>query len=217
LPTRAGIRVPKFRAARPRQPVRAAGLRRNAVALGGLFVALLLLLAGLWTQHTAEQALKDQIAQGLDTVTATSAAALEFWLENELRTARDWSELPDVGAAAQGLAAIAVDRRNLRGDLLAAPESVELLATLEPLSESDDYDGFGLVSRDGLVLAASIPEQVGRTLTKEGAALLARVLRGQQVVTRPYQQGQILNGAPRVMDAPFMLALAPVRNERDEA
>ena len=192
-------------------------LWRNAVALGGLFVALVLLLAGLWIQHAADQALKEQIAQGLEAVTATTAAALEFWIENELRAVRDWSELPDVRTAAQALAAVAVDRQGPRGDLLSAPESTELLAALKPLSESDDYDGFGLVSRDGLVLAASIPEQVGRTLTQEGAALLAGVLRGEGVLTRPYQRGQMLSGAPGFLDAPFMLALAPVRDERDEA
>ena len=102
------MHVPKFRAARPHQPGRAARLWRNAVALGGLFVALVLLLAGLWIQHAADQALKEQIAQGLEAVTATSAAALEFWIENELRAARDWSELPDVRTAAQALAAVAV-------------------------------------------------------------------------------------------------------------
>ena len=92
----------------------------------------------------------------------------------------------------------------------------ELLATLEPLRDSDDYDGFGLVSRDGLVLVASDVQQVGRTLTQEGSTLLATVLGGRERVTRPYQRGQILKGAAGALDAPFMLALAPVRNEREE-
>ena len=36
------------------------------------------------------------------------------------------------------------------------------------------------------------------------------------MLTRPYQRGQILKGAAGALDAPFMLALAPVRNEQEE-
>ena len=216
MPPKARSSVPKFRSAGTRRPGRIRDLWRNGVALGGLFLALLVLLAGLWIERAADRALKDQVAQGLDAMAATSAAALEFWIGNELRTARHWSELRDVRTAAEGLAAVAIGKRHPREDLLAAREGAELLVALKPLGDSDDYVGFGLVSRDGLVLAASIPEQVGRTLTKSGLALLADVMRGRELLTRPYHRAQLLSGAPEVLDEPLMLAIAPVRNERQE-
>jgi len=214
MPDKALANATKFRWARETGPTRAAALWRNPLLLGGLALAAALVVAGFWIHHATEQALRDKLREGLDTVAATSAAALAFWIDNELSGAQDWSELPDVRAAAERLAAIAADSMHPAEDMLAAPHHAELLATLQPLSDSEDYDGFGLVGRDGTVLAASIDAQVGRSLTAAGMAILARVLQGQAVLTRPYQQGDMLIGGEMVLDAPRMSAVAPVRNEQ---
>ncbi len=217
MPDKALANAEKFRWARETAPARAAALWRNPLLLGGLALAAALVVAGFWIHQATEQALRDKLREGLDTVAATSAAALAFWIENELSDAQDWSELPDVRDATERLAAIAADSANPADDLLASPHHAELLATLQPLSDSEDYDGFGLVGRDATVLAASIDAQVGRRLTAEGMAILARVLQGQQVLTRPYQQGDMLVGAEiGCWMQPRMSAVAPVHDEQGD-
>ena len=206
----------RFRWARETGPGRAAALWRNPLLIAGVTLTTVLVLAGFWMHHATEQALRDKLREGLDTVAATSASALAFWIENELSSAQDWSELPDVRAATEGLAAIAARSASPGAALLASPQHAELLATLEPLDTSEDYDGFGLVGRDGTVLAASIDAQVGRRLTAQGTAILQRVLEGQAVLTRPYQQGEMLVGADRVLDEPRMSAVAPVLNAQGQ-
>ena len=214
MPDKALANATKFRWAGETRPARAAALWRNPFLLAGLALAALLVGTGFWIHHATEQALRDKLREGLDTVAATSAAALTFWIENELSSAHDWAELPDVAVAARGLARIASGSANPGPDLLASAQHAELLATLQPLSESEDYDGFGLVGRDGTVLAASIGTQVGRRLTADGMALLARVLQGQKVLTRPYQQGDMLVDAEMQLDVPRMSAVAPVHDEQ---
>jgi tRNA A-37 threonylcarbamoyl transferase component Bud32 len=214
MPDNALANATKFRWARETRPARAAALWRNPLLLAGLALAALLVVAGFWIHHATEEALRDKLREGLDTVAATSAAALTFWIENELSSAHDWAELPDVAVAARGLAGIASGSANPGPELLASAQHAELLATLQPLSESEDYDGFGLVGRDGTVLAASIGAQVGRRLTADGMALLARVLQGQKVLTRPYQQGDMLVAADMQLDVPRMSAVAPVHDEQ---
>jgi len=214
MPTKALANATKFRWARETRPARAGYLWRNPVLLAGLAVAVVLLVAGFWIHHATEQALRDKLREGLDTVAATSTAALLFWVENELSDAHDWTELPDVRVAAQRLAAVAADSPNPARDLLTAPAYVELLASLEPLADSEDYDGFGLVSRDGVVLVSSMERQVGLSLAADGVAELALVLRGQQILTRPYQRGRMLVGTELVLDEPRMLAIAPVSDEQ---
>ena len=56
--------------------------------------------------------------------------------------------------------------------------------------------------------------QVGLSLAADGVAELAPVLRGQQILTRPYQRGRLLVGTELVLDEPRMLAIAPVSDEQ---
>jgi len=216
MPGSARAKITKFRWVREARPSGVAALWRNPFLLIGLGVALALVLAGLWMHQTTEQALRDKLREGLDTVVATSAAALAFWIDNELSSARDWSELPDVRAAAEALAGVAAGSSSPGEDLLASPQHAELLATLEPLGDSEDYDGFGLVGRDGTVLGASIASQVGRRLSAQGMVILQRVLQGHAVLTRPYQQGEMLLGGDTLLDEPRMSAVAPVLNARGD-
>ncbi len=216
MQSRASANAPKFRPDLELRPAPAVALWRNPLLLAGLATAALLVVAGFWIHHATEQALRDKLREGLHTVSATSAAALTFWIDIVLNSARDWSELPDVRAATQRLAVLATGSAKPFDDLLAAPEQTELLATLKRLSDSDLYDGFGLVGRDGRVLSAPDEALVGHHLTKNGMTMLAPVFRGQVVLTRPYQQGEMIAGAGMTLDATRMLAVAPVRNERKE-
>ncbi len=130
MQSRASANAPKFRPDLELRPAPAVALWRNPLLLAGLATAALLVVAGFWIHHATEQALRDKLREGLHTVSATSAAALTFWIDIVLNSARDWSELPDVRAATQRLAVLATGSAKPFDDLLAAPEQTELLATL---------------------------------------------------------------------------------------
>ncbi len=216
MPTKALANATKFRWARETRPARAGYLWRNPVLLAGFAVAVVLLVTGFWIHHATEQALRDRFREGLDTVAATNTAALTFWVENELSNAHYWAELPDVRVAARRLMAVAANSTDPARDLLAVPVQAGLLESLQTLVDSENYDGFGLISRDGIVLASSIEKQVGLSLTADGVAALAPVLRGQPILTRPFQRGELLAGPGLVLDEPRIAAVALVRNEQGE-
>jgi len=87
MPTKALANAAKFRWARETRSVGAGYLWRNPVFLAGLAVAVVLLVTGFWIHHATEQALRDKLREGLDTLAATSAVALVFWAEKELSNA----------------------------------------------------------------------------------------------------------------------------------
>ncbi|MEA2081011.1 MAG: serine/threonine protein kinase [Pseudomonadota bacterium] len=213
MATKASANPTKFRWAPAPRTARTGYLWRNPIFLTGLVAVAMLLVAGFWIHHATEDALRDRFREGLETVAATNTAGLKFWVENELNHAERWAELPDVLEAAKRLMRVASDSADLASDLLNVPVQAELLASLQTLVDSENYDGFALVSRDGVVLASSIERQVGRRLSADGVAAFSPVLRGKPALTRPYQRGELLEGLELVLDQPIIAAMAPVRDE----
>lgn len=204
----------KFRWSQPKGATGRRLLLRRVALFVGLATAVLLLVTGFWIQRSTEEALRDKLQASLETVLATDVAALEFWIENELSHVSDWSEQPDIQELTARLVELATDSKDVSGDLLAAPELVELRNMLEPLVFSDNYNGFGIVNSDGLVLAMQDDEFIGRGATEDGLVMLAKVIQGQAVMTRPYPPKGLLTGMVAVLDAPHMIVAAPVRNEQ---
>ena len=216
MATKALANPTKFRWAATSRSARRGYLWRNPIFLAGTLAVVVLLVAGFWIHQATKQALRDQLRAGLETVAATNTAALEFWVQNELNHAHHWAELPDVLESAKRLIAVASDSDDLVNDLLAVPVRAELLDSLKTLADSERYDGFGLVSRDGLVLASYIMKQLGRRLSPEGMATIAPVLRGETLLTRPYLRGELLEGIEPALDEPVIAAVAPVKDENGE-
>jgi hypothetical protein len=207
-------RASKFRWQQQTTSSRTPVLSRQAVLWVGLGAAAFLVMAGFWIHHASEEALRDKLRLGLETVLATDVVALEFWIGNELQVVRDWSELPQVREWAERLAAMAANNKNTASDLLAAGELAELRETMQSLVDSDDYDGFGLVGRDGLVLAARRDEVIGQHSSAPGTALLAQVLEGQALMTRPFQVSDLFPHFTALQYAPRMFAVAPVHDRK---
>ena len=194
--------------------MRKGALSRQAVFLAGLFAAAMLTAAGFWMHHETDQALREKLRLGLETVLDTSVASLEFWIENEISNISDWAEQPYIQAAASQLSALPGKRNNISQQLLAAPQLGALRRTLEPLVDSDNYDGFALVSTGGTILASVDDAHIGERLTADARAMLARVLAGEAFITRPYERGKLLVDTATLLDAPRMFSVAPVRDIR---
>jgi tRNA A-37 threonylcarbamoyl transferase component Bud32 len=209
MPRTATVRLARFRWPGETGPSRRFSWWQSPGVLAALAAAGLLTAAGWSVYRAAEQALRENLGQALQTVVATSAETLGFWINNQLSNAAAWSELPEVDAAARRLAEMAADAQPAAA-LAAAPEQAALRETLEPLSDAEDYRGFGLVGRDGQVLAASHADLVGRRLSSEGMRILARVLQGHPVMTRPFERGEMLQELATVLNTPQMFAVVPV-------
>ena len=206
----------RFRSVTDTQGVRATSLWRNPVFLGGLAVVAVLLGASSWIHYATEEALRDRLREGLEAVLASNAAGLELVADKELKIASHWAELPDVLEATRRLSAVTENSTDLSRDLLAVPIQAELLDALETLKDAENYDGFGLIGDDGIVLASSNEQQVGLRLSPEGLNLLASVLGGESILTRPFQRGAMLEGIDQVLDQPMMGAIVPVFDENRE-
>ncbi len=204
----------KFRWSQPKGATGRRLLLRRVALFVGLATAVLLLVVGFWIQRSTEAALRDKLQASLETILATDVAALEFWIENELSNVSDWSEQPDVRELAARLVDIAAGSKDVSSDLLAAPELAELRSILEPLVSSDNYNGFGIVNSNGVVLAMHSDGFIGRGATEDGVVMLAQVLQGRAVLTRPYPPKGLLADTVAVLDAPHMIAAAPVRDEQ---
>ena len=204
----------RFRQAREPGTFRGRALSRQAVLLAGLFAVAVLALAGFWMHHATEQALREKLQLGLETVLDTSLASLEFWVENEISNISDWSEQPQIQTAASQLAVLSGAGGDISQQLLASPQLEALRRVLEPLVDSDNHDGFVLVGPGGTVLASVDDENVGARLTAEARTMLARVMEGEAFVTRPYERGRLLVGKAVLLDAPRMFSVAPVRDEQ---
>lgn len=208
--------VKKFRWAHATGAENSRVLSSQAVLLIGLLLAVLLVAAGFWIHHETEEALHAKLHLGLETVLQTDVAALEFWLENEISNFSDWAEQSPIRTAAKQLVAQTEESGDHGNMLRNAPSLAELRVLLEPLISGDDYHGFALVSGDGIVLAAVEDTYLGQVLSKQGMALINRVLQGQIVVAMPHQTGQMLAGVKALLDAPRMAVLAPVRDAQQE-
>jgi hypothetical protein len=176
----------------------------------------LLVVAGLWIHRETEDALRAKLHLGLETVLQTDVAALEFWLENERSNISDWAEQTPVRAAVTQLTALPRQDGDHRARLRNAPQLAELRMLLEPLIDGDDYDGFGLFSSDGIVLATGNADYLGHALSAQGMALRDRVLQGQAIFTLPYQTGRMLGAGNALMDLPRMAMIAPVRDAQEK-
>ncbi len=207
----------KFRWSQPKGATGRRLLLRRVALLAGLATAVLLFVVGFLIHHATEAALRDKLQVSLETILATDVAALEFWIENELSNVSDWSEQPDVHELTARLVDIAADSKDVSGDLLAARELTQLRDIFAPLVESDNYNGFGIVNSEGVVLAMQSDEHIGRISTEDGLVLIAKVLQGQALMTRPYPPKGLLAGAVPLLDAPHIIVGAPVLNEQGKA
>jgi hypothetical protein len=91
-------------------------------------------------------------------------------------------------------------------ELQAAPEQMRLRELLEPLLDTDNYVGFGIINSAGLILAASADDErsIGQRLTPQGQAGLAGIFTQQSGWVPPFWRGQYLAGESLQEDITLM-------------
>ena len=181
------------------------GTTRRQLVTAAVVVLMLGALAA-WAHWHLRASLQTLLAGQLETVLKADVQALTHWLERQQERARQWAADPAVAEAAVGLAGREQPGGTPAEDLLLGEES----AAIRALEIGDKR--FGIVSRSGLILAASDEQRVGTFLKPEEIGDLARVFDGESCLSRPRPPGSLADEQTIRERAPVIWSCAPVLN-----
>jgi len=179
---------------------------------------------GAWSHHRVSETSRANQKMALNTVLDADITALEIWLGKQRTKAELWAEDPELRAIIGRLAARAQDERGARDRLLAAPELATLRTMLSPLGRHRKRDragtiplvdharGFVVVDRKGLFLAGDRDDEIGSLLAPRGMKTLARIVRDQEAMVKPFVPDTMRRGREEPDLEPDMLVIAPVRD-----
>lgn len=177
----------------------AANARVNAIALVAAFSLIAL---GTWAYSGIERSLRDLRAAGLTAVLDAEVQALGLWIEDRKDEVRHWAADPRIRAAT-----VALSTR-------AAPEKARanLAAALAPALKESGAAAYNVINRQGVVIASSAPEYVGRRISPgEYLGAVRDVLGGSTRFVRPYRERDRIEGEPSpVFARPMVWFKSPV-------
>ena len=144
--------------------------------------SLVILLIGALAWRNMKH-LQDSEVQGmretLITVLETTTSSINSWVEERQYEVSSWAHLENIRKFTDKI--INIDERNENIGLRKAAAQSALIRELQPLVEKGTYNGFLIVREDGLIVASTVIEYVGQSLTNEADLnFLDRVLRGPQ-------------------------------------
>jgi hypothetical protein len=165
-----------------------------------------IILAGYWIHNRVEDALQQIVSENLQAILKTDIAALEFWMEQERTTVISWADEEHLRELTRALQALATKTPDSPETLQAAPEQAQLRELLEPLIDTDNYVGFGIINSAGLILAAAASDEriIGQRLTARGHTGLASIFTQQAGWIPPFWKGQYLDSESLQEDTTIM-------------
>ena len=186
--------------------VRRTGLfLRRQIWLWPIIAVLLLSAVGLLVRSAIERTMKDSLSSELQTLLDIEVAMLENWLDGQKRSATSIANDPVI--------------RELTNRLLSGEQDEKLLQTLSkelaPWMASYDYDGFFIVNKKKVVIAASEEQAIGNDRIEELPGhdqFISRSLDGEPSVSRPLPSFFAVKdhtGRFRT-ETPVMFASAPI-------
>ena len=185
---------------------------------GWLWLAAILptALVGWWTyskvSHDLRLAINNELAGVADSITL----ATERHLDGQAKLVESWSRQPAVRQSITEL--VAIGREDNPKEKLRSAEQIALIhGQLRELSGRNDIK-FVVWDRAGTTLASWQDDRadVGNSIAPDGAANLARVLRGETVLFGPER---LVAGTPGFVPEtklPVMAVLVPVRSNDDK-
>ena len=180
-----------------------------AVVIGG---------CGWWVHTSVENALRQQRVVDLTSVVDATASALRNWYVSQAQVLKLLSEdaqlqerLPLLLQSASEAESATPPPAAVQSLLAADQEAVRRLLT--PLLRICDYRGYWLVAPNGTVIAADQKPAVGQALYGYALQIVQQALRGDVVVSRPFENPlpAIGPGGELLAHQPLLLAAAPVR------
>mgnify|MGYP001813707925 FL=1 len=186
---------------------------RIGLAILAVFIAVLLGLVSWSAQQNIREDARRAVAESLTTVLETAHHAVSAWVRDHESSIAVWAAKPVVGESAARLLAIGPDRAALLRD----PAQRALRLWFPALRDAMNYQGYFIVSPDGLNLASSRDQNVGvpNGLLAADEGFLDRVMSGQIAMSRPVVADVPLpdEGNELRTGLPTMFIGAPIRDE----
>ena len=195
-----------------------AGAVRHKWFLAAMVTIALLLLVGGWRLHNGiRYSLEALLRDELQTVLDADIAALEVWMHDQEMDAARWAR--DAALLAPTTELVGIWRQNPQPgpELLKSPALAAARRVLDPYLQEEGTSGYYLISRSGMILAAHDEAAVGRRLSPDGIAEVARVFTGEARISRPFPQGTYAAEPGKLNDSPQIAVAAPIRDANGEA
>ncbi|MCP3902395.1 MAG: serine/threonine protein kinase [Planctomycetes bacterium] len=181
---------------------------------------LILIVVGFWTRHAVNESLSNILTDQLETILDADITALEIWIDGERKKIERQARDPHLREAVGRLTAL--ERKADDPGLLGADDRQRIRDTLRAEGIDKDIQGYGIVTPEGLVLAARRDHLVGQRLSAHGSAHFEQVFAGETVLGRPYLRTRAFDSPAdadpsegTTVPLPSLLAATPIRDEND--
>ncbi len=179
-----------------------------------LTVAALLAAVGWWTFSTVEKALKDEFADGLQTILNSNVEALDLWIEARFSAAQVLARQDVIAECTEELVAVVAEHPGDREALLQCASMTRIREHLRMQSMALDFEGFIVFDDDSMVLASTIDAVVGQAALDDHRDLVQRILQGATVISRPFRSlvAEVDEGGKLRVNRPIMYVGTPIRD-----
>jgi hypothetical protein len=184
--------------------------RREAVLLTITALAVGAFVIGAWwVFERIERGHKTEMRAALQTVLETTHQAFKTWAREERAVAQIWAEAPEIVQITHVL----LEQTPTKEGLLATPYQDELRSILRRVQEAKGYEGYFVISPDGISLSSSRNENIGTTnLLKDQPEVLAQLWAGGTALSLPQRSDVPLVDPSGELQAgrPTMFVGAPI-------
>ncbi len=148
---------------------------KRRVYLYGIVATLFFGALGWWALRTVKSAVRQKLQQELDTIVAADVSALDIWLKAQLNTAQYVAGEPQVRGWIGDLVKSAQDPASPTGTV-STPETLDALrAHLANVEQRTGFNGWYIISRNSVILAAPFDPPIGRSVRGPQLANLNRL------------------------------------------
>jgi tRNA A-37 threonylcarbamoyl transferase component Bud32 len=170
-------------------------------------------LVGWWTYDKVTQTLRQAVENELRGVADSVAVSVEHFLDDQARLAESWCRQPSLRDAIIGLNQIPRDEDFVE-ELKRSTHAKEIRSQLVGLSQNPNIK-YVIWDRTGTIIASWLDDgaDLGATVAPDGAANLARAMRGETVLYGPELLREEGTGFIPETDRPVMAEIMPVEDE----
>ncbi|WP_149497267.1 serine/threonine protein kinase [Roseiconus lacunae] len=189
--------------------------RHRRINSGWLLLAAILptVFVGFWTYTTVVEGLRQSTASELAGIADSVQLNIQRYLDDQSRLTRSWSQQVDLRKSILALIETAKDDDSA-DQLRDSPHATEIRSQLRSLSQLDDIK-YVVWDRTGQIIASWLEggEDIGGRVPPEGAANLARAMRGETVLFGPEILQPQESGFEPETTLPVMAEILPIHDE----
>ncbi len=190
-------------------------LLRKQLWIWPIIAALFLGVCGWWVNRSVETAMQQRRIDELNTILNADVAALKVWTVEQGVDATFIASNEQVFPLVESLMKTARDSNNSERVLVHDKVQDDLRALLKPQIDLCHYQGFFVVSPDGVVIAADQDAPIGKPLLGYRGEFFKQVYKSGAAVSKPYRSPLLLKDDKGELKSnlPTMFAAAPVADK----